>query len=301
MVAYAEDPRVRGGRHHPFGMNRNRCTPSHRSTPPAGCGEDDAASDGESEGTWRTETGRKPSSIEAWLEERLARLPVRLGAAPARADLHRHGCGTAGCVGPGPHRLPPGPDAPCRAPRVTGEPPSVPDRRASSPLVVAAHRDRVGRRRARRAMPTSVFFLLNILLVATTPVVIARSLWRRQLIDIRTVLGAVCIYVLLGMMFAFVYAAIDGIGDDAVLRADRARHDTGLPLLQLHHPDDRRLRRLHRRRRSRPRSRGRRSADRPALPGDDHRGARQPLEWARADARIRRPPRRWTEDRTATS
>jgi hypothetical protein len=63
--------------------------------------------------------------------------------------------------------------------------------------------------------PTSVFFLLNILLVATVPVVIARSLWRRQVIDVHTVLGAVCIYVLLGMMFAFVYAAIDGIGDDA--------------------------------------------------------------------------------------
>lgn len=61
--------------------------------------------------------------------------------------------------------------------------------------------------------PTSVFFLLNILLVATTPVVIARALWRRQLIDVRTVLGAVCIYVLLGMMFAFVYAAINGIGE----------------------------------------------------------------------------------------
>ena len=63
--------------------------------------------------------------------------------------------------------------------------------------------------------PTSVFFLLNILLVATVPVVIARSLWRRQVIDVHTVLGAVCIYVLLGMMFAFVYAAIDGIGDEA--------------------------------------------------------------------------------------
>jgi hypothetical protein len=61
--------------------------------------------------------------------------------------------------------------------------------------------------------PTAVFFLLNILLVATTPVVIARSLWRRQIIDIRTVLGAVCIYVLLGMLFAFVYTAINGIDD----------------------------------------------------------------------------------------
>ena len=61
------------------------------------------------------------------------------------------------------------------------------------------------------SQPTPVFFLLNILLVATVPVVIARSLWRRRVIDVRTVLGAVCIYVLLGMMFAFVYAAINGL------------------------------------------------------------------------------------------
>jgi hypothetical protein len=62
--------------------------------------------------------------------------------------------------------------------------------------------------------PTSVFFLLSILLVATVPWVIARALWDRQVIDVRTVLGAVCIYVLLGMMFAFVYAAINGLGND---------------------------------------------------------------------------------------
>jgi hypothetical protein len=59
--------------------------------------------------------------------------------------------------------------------------------------------------------PTSGFFLLNILLVATVPFVIARSLWKRRVIDVRTVLGAVCIYVLLGMMFAFLYAAINGL------------------------------------------------------------------------------------------
>jgi hypothetical protein len=63
--------------------------------------------------------------------------------------------------------------------------------------------------------PTSVFFVLNILLVATVPWVIVRALWQRKVIDIRTVLGAICIYVLLGMMFAFVYAAINGLGDDA--------------------------------------------------------------------------------------
>jgi hypothetical protein len=59
--------------------------------------------------------------------------------------------------------------------------------------------------------PSAVFFLLNVLLVATVPWVIARSLWLRGVIDIHTVMGAVCIYVLLGMMFAFVYAAVDGL------------------------------------------------------------------------------------------
>ncbi len=59
--------------------------------------------------------------------------------------------------------------------------------------------------------PNGAFFLLNVLLVATVPVVIARALWRRGTVDIHTVMGAICIYVLLGMMFAFVYAAIDAM------------------------------------------------------------------------------------------
>jgi len=59
--------------------------------------------------------------------------------------------------------------------------------------------------------PNGGFFLLNVLLVATVPWVIARALWRRKVIDVRTVLGAVCIYVLLGMLFAFLFAAIDAL------------------------------------------------------------------------------------------
>jgi hypothetical protein len=59
--------------------------------------------------------------------------------------------------------------------------------------------------------PSGVFYLLNMLLVATVPWIIARALWRRKVIDVRTVLGAVCIYVLLGMLYAFLYAAIDAL------------------------------------------------------------------------------------------
>ncbi len=53
-----------------------------------------------------------------------------------------------------------------------------------------------------------VLFLLNALLVGTAPVVIARSLIRRGTVDIHTVMGALCIYVLLGMLWAFGFGSI---------------------------------------------------------------------------------------------
>lgn len=54
--------------------------------------------------------------------------------------------------------------------------------------------------------------VLSILLVGAAPYVIARSLWRRQLVDVHTILGAICIYVLLGMLYSFVYQAIGTLG-----------------------------------------------------------------------------------------
>jgi hypothetical protein len=59
--------------------------------------------------------------------------------------------------------------------------------------------------------PDGAFYLLNVLLVITVPWIIVRALWRRRVIDVRTVLGAVCVYVLLGMLYAFLYAAIDNL------------------------------------------------------------------------------------------
>ncbi len=90
-------------------------------------------------------------------------------------------------------------------------------------------------------------FILNALLVAGAPVVIAIALIKRRVIDIQTVLGALCIYVLLGMLWAFIVRRDrrDRVG--AVLRGDLDGDGRGLPLLQLRHPDDHRLRRPHRR------------------------------------------------------
>jgi hypothetical protein len=55
---------------------------------------------------------------------------------------------------------------------------------------------------------TGSLFLLNLFLVGAAPVVIIQSLVRRRVIDLRTVLGAVCVYVLIGMMWSFAYTAV---------------------------------------------------------------------------------------------
>jgi hypothetical protein len=71
---------------------------------------------------------------------------------------------------------------------------------------------------------TGWFFALNVLLVAAAPVAIAVSLYRRNVVDIHTVMGAVCIYLLIGMMYAFLYAAIGLIGSDPFFaQTDSAR------------------------------------------------------------------------------
>jgi voltage-gated potassium channel Kch len=58
---------------------------------------------------------------------------------------------------------------------------------------------------------TGWFFAVNVLLVGAAPVAIGRALYSRPVIDVRTVLGAICIYLLIGIMFAFLYASLDAI------------------------------------------------------------------------------------------
>jgi hypothetical protein len=53
--------------------------------------------------------------------------------------------------------------------------------------------------------------LLSALLVGCAPVAIGASIARRRVIDIRTVLGSICIYVLLGLLWAFAFAVIGAI------------------------------------------------------------------------------------------
>ncbi len=71
-----------------------------------------------------------------------------------------------------------------------------------------------------------VLAILSVLLYLVAPLVILRHLLRRDKVDARTILGAVAIYLMLGMMFAFSYRALslwqtvpffgaDGRGDPA--------------------------------------------------------------------------------------
>jgi Ion channel len=64
-------------------------------------------------------------------------------------------------------------------------------------------------------------FLLSLLLVGAAPVVIVRSLLRRRVIDVQTVLGALCVYVLLGMFWSFAFAAIGTLGSDPFFSQQR--------------------------------------------------------------------------------
>jgi Ion channel len=57
----------------------------------------------------------------------------------------------------------------------------------------------------------AVFGILSFLLVVAAPVVIARAIARRGVVDIHTVLGALCIYVMLGMLFAFLFGTIGDV------------------------------------------------------------------------------------------
>jgi hypothetical protein len=61
---------------------------------------------------------------------------------------------------------------------------------------------------------TGWFFALNVLLVAAAPIAIATSLYRREIVDIHTVMGAICIFLLIGTMYAFLYASIGLIGNE---------------------------------------------------------------------------------------
>ena len=57
--------------------------------------------------------------------------------------------------------------------------------------------------------------LLDAALVVLAPIAIGWSVVRRRIIDVRTVLAALCVYVLFGMLWAFIYSAIGDLSSSA--------------------------------------------------------------------------------------
>jgi hypothetical protein len=61
--------------------------------------------------------------------------------------------------------------------------------------------------------------LANMVLVVLAPpavvIGVVRHLRHTNRVSVETVLGALCLYLLIGMFFAFLYGAIDRLGDDA--------------------------------------------------------------------------------------
>ena len=58
------------------------------------------------------------------------------------------------------------------------------------------------------------YFLVDMMLVGAAPVAIAAGVLRRRRLDVHTVMGALCVYVLLGMFWSFVYAAVGALASE---------------------------------------------------------------------------------------
>jgi hypothetical protein len=62
---------------------------------------------------------------------------------------------------------------------------------------------------------TGVLALLNVLLLAATMVVIGLGVLDQGEINRQSVTGAICIYVLIGILFTFLYTAVAALGSEA--------------------------------------------------------------------------------------
>ena len=76
-----------------------------------------------------------------------------------------------------------------------------------------------------RLVGLSYLIPVALLVTATLPVTISRVLGHRH-VTFETILGAVCIFVLVGLLFAFAFLAVDGLQDAAFFRQGGA-HDQG--------------------------------------------------------------------------
>ena len=87
---------------------------------------------------------------------------------------------------------------------------------------------------------------INLVLPAAAIVALGRRIVVEPFVSSRTIIGLLCVYLLIGMTFAATYITIAVVSDEPFfVQTDHARAG-GLHVLQLRHARDRRVRRLHR-------------------------------------------------------
>ena len=97
--------------------------------------------------------------------------------------------------------------------------------------------------------PRAISSAITILLLSLVLAAVVLGILRMDAVTVQTVLGAVCAYFCLGLIFSAIYVFLDAVGR-AVLRSVRAQ--LGVLVLQLRRAHHHRLRRLHRPHRLRP-------------------------------------------------
>ena len=118
---------------------------------------------------------------------------------------------------------------------------------------------------------------LTLILVGLTPVVLATRLVRNPEVNAQSLIGAACVYLLMGLFFALIFSLVPFVTGAQVLYLNLERKQLRLRLLQLHHHRHGRLRRSGPRHHAWPHARRHRGADGPAVPGDGGGAARQQL------------------------
>ena len=117
--------------------------------------------------------------------------------------------------------------------------------------------------------------LIGLLLAFAAPVIILLRIFHSPRITVRLVLGALAIYLLLGLTYAYLYPVIGVLtGEPFFVQTAEGRIDR-LRLFQLRDPDDRRVRRLHGVHECGTDLRGLRGSHRAAVPGVGGRPARR--------------------------
>ena len=109
--------------------------------------------------------------------------------------------------------------------------------------------------------------LWKALILLMAVIMVVRRVLAKRTVTIQSIYGALSAYIIIGLMFASSFAAINYLSTSDFFARQRARQYPDVPVLQFHHADHPRVRGLHRGGERQPFHRGPGGADRPDIPG----------------------------------